>query len=117
MGNRKYYVLAWHRDYDGHEHIIEYVGTNYAALKARYRWLFDFLKQREFLDEGIAEERIEARFNDLPATMEPGQSYYAYMNDNDCFYIDIEVRCMYTNSFCNRQMEDRYKLDFPDSKY
>ena len=117
MGNRPYYVIMWHRDYDGHEHVIEYVGTNYAAVKARFRWLFDFLRQREFLDEGVAEDRIEARFNDLPEEMTPGTSCYAYINDSDCYYVDLEVKCLHTNAFCNRSVEDRYKLDFPDSKY
>lgn len=117
MGKRPYYVIMWHRDYEGHESVIEYVGTNYAAAKARYRWLFDYLRQREFLDEGIAADRIEGRFNELPAAMVPGQSICSYMNDNDCFYIDIEVRCLATNAFANQQMESRYKQDFPDSKY
>lgn len=117
MGKRPYYVIMWHRDYEGHETIIEYVGTNYAAAKARYRWLFDFLKQREFLDEGIREDRIEARFNELPAAMTIGQSICSYMNDNDCFYIDLEIRCLNAHTWANRSMEDRYKLDFPDSKY
>ena len=117
MGKRPYYVIMWHRDYEGHETIIEYVGTNYTAAKARYRWLFDFLRQREFLDEGIREDRIEARFNELPAAMNPGQSICSYMNDNDCFYIDIEIRCLHAHAWANRGMEDRYKLDCPDSKY
>ena len=117
MGKRPYYVIMWHRDYEGHEAIIEYVGTNYAAAKARYRWLFDFLRQREYLDEGIAAERIEARFNELPVAMIPGQSVCSYLNDGDCYYVDIEIRCLNAHTWASGQMEDRYKQDFPNSKY
>ena len=117
MGTRPYYVIMWHRDYDGHEHIIEYVGTNYKAAKERFRYLFEFIYQRDFLDEGIAAERVERHFNECPATLLPGQSVYAYMNDNDCYYIDLELKCMNTGKFHNQHMEDRYKQDFPNSKY
>ena len=42
MGKRPYYVIMWHRDYDGHEHIIEYVGVNYKAAQERFKYLFEF---------------------------------------------------------------------------
>lgn len=117
MGKRPYYVIMWNRDYEGHESIIEYVGTNYAAAKARYRWLYDFLRQREFVDEGVAEDRIEGHFNELPAIMNVGQSVCSSLYDNDCYYIDIEIKCLNANTWSNGSMEDRYKLDFPNSKY
>ena len=117
MGTRPYYVIMWHRDYDGHEHIIEYVGTNYQAAKERFRYLYEFIYQRDFLDEGIAADRVERHIHDFPATMLPGQSVYAYMNDNHCYYIDLELKCMNTGRFHNQHMEDRYKQDFPDSRY
>lgn len=117
MGKRPYYVIMWHRDYDGHEHIIEYVGVNYKAAQERFKYLFEFLYQRDFIDEGVNADRIERHMYDFPPVLQPGQSVYGYINDQDCYYIDLELKCLHTGKFHNQHLEDRYKQDFPNSKY
>lgn len=119
MGNRPYYIITYIRDYDGYETNLEYVGSNYKAAINRYIKLFQYLKQRDFLDEGVAEENIYSDLK-LPTEdhpLEPGRQLWSYLNDNDSFYESVCIACRYTNSFLTPYFEDKYKNEFPDSKY
>ena len=119
MGKRPYYVINYIRDYDGYETYLEYIGSNYKAALNRYIKLFEYLKKRDFIDEGVAEENISAELR-LPTEdrpLEPGQTLWSYLNDNDSFYESISISCRYTNSYSTPFFEEKYKTEFPDSKY
>ena len=117
MGNRPYYIISYTRDYDGYETFIEYVGTNYKAALDRYVALVNYIKQRDFLDCGIEEDRIDMRV-DIPQTpLQPGHRTYAYINDNDCGYMTGELRFVNTNRFLTSTFEEKYKATHPNSKY
>lgn len=114
---RKYYVISVQREYDGYETTIEYIGTNFKAACERYQKLFQYIKQRDFLDEGIAEDRIEANFRMPQAEMRPGDNNWSNLNDNDCYYISVVMHCITTNHFQSQFWEDRYKQETPNAKY
>lgn len=119
MGKRPYYIIHYIRDYDGYETFLEYVGSNYKAALNRYIKLFEYLKKRDFIDEGVAEENISAELR-LPTEdhpLRPGGNLWSYLNDNDSFYESICISCCYTNSYSNSFFEEKYKTEFPDSKY
>ena len=116
-GTRPFYIVSYTREYDGYESIIEYIGTNYKAALNRYIKLIEYIKQRDFLDENIAEDRIEQTVRLPEQQLLPGQSVYSYMNDNDCCYMSFELSCMNTGSFRTQSFEEKYKRDCPNAKY
>lgn len=117
MGKRPYYVISYTREYDGYETVVEYIGTNYKAALNRYIKLIEYIKQRDFLDEHVEEERIEQRVNLPERQLEPGQSVYSYLNDNDCYYMSIEMRCLNTDTFHTIAFENKYKIEYPNAKH
>lgn len=117
MAKRPLYVLTYIRDYDGYESINEYIGSNYKAACARYLELYNYVRQRDFLDENVAEDRIDGNFRTPPTELKPGQSIASYLNDNDCFYITIELSCIMPGAFRISQMEEQYKAHYPNAKY
>ena len=117
MGKRPYYIISYTRDYEGYETVIEYIGTNYKAALNRYIKLIEYIKQRDFLEEHVEEDRIEQRVNIPDSELIPGQSVYSYINDNDCFYISVEMRCMNTDTFTTAIFENQYKQEYPNAKH
>ena len=117
MGKRPYYIISYTRDYDGYETVIEYIGTNYKAALNRYIKLIEYIKQRDFLDEHVGEDRIEQRVQLPEGGLPPGRSVYSYMNDNDCYYISIEMRCMNTDTFSTPAFETKYQQEHPNAKH
>ena len=117
MGKRPYYIISYTRDYDGYETIIEYIGTNYKAALNRYIKLIEYIKQRDFLEENVQEDRIEQRTNIPETQLQPGQRVYSYMNDNDCFYITIEMFCINTDKFQTARFENQYEQEYPNAKH
>jgi len=117
MGKRPYYIISYTRDYEGYETVIEYIGTNYKAALNRYIKLIEYIKQRDFLEEHVEEDRIEQRVQLPEGELTPGHSVYSYMNDNDCFYISVEMRCMNTDTFSTARFENQYKQEYPNAKH
>ena len=78
MGKRPYYIISYTRDYEGYETVIEYIGTNYKAALNRYIKLIEYIKQRDFLDEHVEEDRIEQRVQLPEGELTPGHSVYSY---------------------------------------
>ena len=94
------------------------MGTNYKAALDRYYKLIDYIRERDFLNEGVGEDAIEMRVAEIPVRpLGVGESIYSYLNDSDYFYESIELTCVKTNSFNISIFENRYKQEYPNSKY
>jgi len=117
MGKRPYYIISRNKYWEGeNENYIDYVGTNYKAALHRYNKICDYLHQRDFIDEGVEEDRIEIYNSDIPAEMTPGHYCYTRIDDENLYYY-IELRCFNTNRFTSDWFEDKYKEEFPNAKY
>lgn len=114
---RKYYVIRLEREYEGYETNIMYIGTNAKAAIDRYTKLFQYVKQRDYLDEGVAPDRIEENFRMPSPEMNPGEQCYSGLNDGDCYYETLVFSCHTTNHFSIPAFEDRYKRETPNAKY
>ncbi len=119
MGKRPYYVILFTKEYDGYETYLVYAGTNWKAACDRYKSYYQFIRNRDFINEGIEEARIEDGFRtpDPNTPLRPWQNIYSYINDNDCYYVNIQLWCIETNKFMQDTAETNYKNMFPNSKY
>lgn len=119
MGKRPYYIITYIKDYDGYETYLEYVGSNYKAAVNRYIKLYEYLKQRDFIEQGVAEENIcgDLRLPTKDDPLEVGRTFWSYLNDNDSFYESISISCRNTDSFFTTSFEENYKREFPNSKH
>jgi len=118
MGTRPYYIINTVIDYDGYASHIDYIGNNWKAAYDRFNVLIDNLKYKEFLDHGIEEQNINIRINrPQNEPLQPGQSIWAYLDDDCEIYISVQLLCMTTNHFKFDDDERIYKQRYPDSKY
>ena len=119
MGKRPYYIIVFSKEYDGYENYIVYTGTNWKAACDRYKAFYQYVRQRDFINEGIEEGRIEDGFRpaDPNNPIRPWQNLCSYINDNDCYYVTIQLWCVETDVFSNAQAEEKYKEMFPNSKH
>jgi len=117
MGNRKFYSLEFLIDNEGYHNNVIYFGPNYKAACDRYRFLFNFIKKRHFIDEGVMENDIYQTFREPPENISYGGSVESYLNDQDCYYVTIKLSCVKSKGFISDSMEAEYKRQFPDGKY
>lgn len=120
MGVRTYYVIFHTVDYDGYNTYIDYIGTNYEAAANRYRWLYNFLKEHHYLNIDVAEERIQ-KYYDEPnkQTLDRNGIICSSMSDDE-MWLSLVIKSIKTNGFDKYEgnnIEERYKLEFPNSKY
>jgi len=118
-GTRPYYIISYIRDYDGYDVSIEYIGTNYKAALDRYAKIFQYIKQRDFLEEDVEEENIEQRLHlpDGKEDLAPGHCVASYINDGNEFYGTIKLECVLSKQFLTRRFEEEYRAECPNSKY
>lgn len=117
MGKRPYYLIYWTRDCDGYEFFPEYIGTNYKAALERYVQLFEYIRQNEFIDEGVNPDHIRGEVNLPRNPLLPGQEQASWINDDDTCWISVHLRCVTTGEFMSGVFERRYKEQFPNAKY
>lgn len=124
MGTRPYYIIYHTVDYDGYEVYIDYVGSNFKAAADRYNSLFQSMRQRNFLDDGVEEDNINGSYTDpIEIKDRPGTCAYSYLNDNDTYYLNITMMCTLTGKFtpapngAENIYETDYRNRYPNSKY
>ena len=116
-GKRPYYVITYIREYDGYDSWVEYIGTNWKAAYNRYLKLVKYVEERELLNEGVDPDEVNRHIQEITEPLAPGRMISAYVNDNNCYYMTIKLECLTTNSFIDRGFEQKYKEEFPNSKY
>lgn len=141
MSKRPYYIITHTVDYDGYENYIDYIGTNLKTALKRFHFLREDIKQRYFIREGIDEERICGSLSPegpeeylAEYLKQPGNYIRANLNDDCDCWIAINLYNLETNHFTNyntnghswdrpvimtdnREREEMFKQQFPDSKY
>lgn len=115
MGKRPYYVITQTNEGDGYNADTIYIGTNFKAAVARFRYIFEKIRDNDFGD--VDRDRLEASFPDIPNEFPNGRSIWASINDNDCYYTSLELSMLNTDTFKNRNLEDMYKRDNPEAKH
>lgn len=117
MGKRPYYIIYVTKDCDGYESWIEYIGSNWKAAYARFLSLIESIKQEYFYDEGVDQEHIFVNFNPATQPLEINREIYAGINDDDCCWMSIYMKCLPTGQFAIPMHEERYRRDNPNAKY
>lgn len=117
MGKRPYYWIYWCRDCEGYEFFPEYIGTNYKAALNRYNKLLEYIRQREFIDEGVDPARINMDIHTPNSPLNVGQQVTSWINDDDVCWISVHLQCVNTNKFVTGMFDEAYRAEFPDAKY
>lgn len=121
MGTRTYYVISHVFDYDGYSFYVDYLGTNFQAVVERYRWLFQDLKERYFLNEGVDEGDVTTDYVDPidRESLDRGTVISSSMNDDNA-WVTLSIRGMKSNAFNHEDVtgvEERYRMNNPNAKY
>ena len=116
-GKRPYYIISFIRECDGFDSYIIYLGVNWKAAYSRYLSAIDYIKEREFLDYGANEDELNIDIQRAQAPLEIGRYIRAYLNNDDNCWVTVELRCVNTHHFLDQYFENKYKNQFPDSKY
>lgn len=121
MGKRPYYVLYYTTEYDGYNSTVVYVGYDFKAAKARYKALYDFIYDTDFIQNGIEADRIEGDFRPAPEDLRPGQRVSSWLNDQCETYDSINLVCLNTGAFMGNQnmqhLEELYQMNHPNAKF
>ena len=117
MQKRPYYVITYTREGDGYEATVMYVGCNYKAACDRYKFLYEDVKRREYIDEGVNEDNIDGHYSAPQDHLDVGNAIWSSLSDNDCYWVSIELRAIYLNEFINNTREVCYKNYNPKAKY
>lgn len=122
MGKRPYYILFYTTEYDGYNTEIVYIGSNFKAAKERYRALYDYIYDRDFIQQGVEPDRIDATFRQAPDDkMTPGQHISSWLNDQNETYDSVHLMCLNTGIFSGRgemtHLEELYQMNHPNAKY
>ena len=121
MGKRPYYILFYTTEYDGYNTEVVYVGYNQKAAKERYKALYDYIYERDFIQQGVEPDRIEGDFRPAPDDMTPGQHVVSWLNDQNEIYDSIHILCLNTGTFSGRgemaHLEELYQMNHPNAKF
>lgn len=115
MGKRPFYVITQMNEGDGYSADTVYIGTNYKAAIARFKFLFESIRDNDYGD--IDPDRREATFPEIPNELPVGRCLWAGVNDQDCYYTSLELACINTETFRNPGLETAYKTHNPDAKH
>lgn len=109
---RPFYIIQTSIDYDGYESYVDYVGDNFEAAVARYRWIREWLDEEYF--EGYDPEDIEHDYTEPDKNATYANSY---LNNQDNIYISVLFRVVHKNEFTVPRKEEIYKQQYPNAKY
>ena len=141
MGKRPFYLITHSVDCDGYITYIDYLGVNGLAAIDRFKHLVRDIRDRYFTREGINDvffgngQDWEDIMNlSLDKIDKPGKAYTAWMNDDNCCWINVKIMVIETGEFFNyptegrwdngreiwtdnREREVQYKEAHPNAKY
>lgn len=113
------YYIEIVEDCDGFYQYPVYVGKNFKAAVARYSYAFEKMKEHFFRDIDIENEHF--RCPSSPESINYGDCYCSYANDDNCCWMSINFYKIKSGVFLpnvNRFIiEDDYKAETPNAKY